>query len=62
MKLRALALWLLLGSLGTGTGFAQKWAQAQLNKSPRHHEWIELQHDGRTVKAFVAFPEVKKKA
>ena len=47
---------------GNGTAFAQKWAQTQLNKSPRHHEWIELKHDGRTVKAFVAFPEVKKKA
>ncbi|MGH8091950.1 MAG: dienelactone hydrolase family protein [Chthoniobacterales bacterium] len=61
MKLRALALWLLLGSLGTETGFAQKWAQGKLNKSSRHHEWIELQHDGRTVKAFIAFPQVKEK-
>ena len=62
MKLRTLALALLIGSLGTETGFAQKWAEAMLNKSRRHHEWVELKHDDRTVKAFIAFPEVKRKA
>jgi carboxymethylenebutenolidase len=41
---------------------AQEWAQAKLNKSPRHHEWVDLKHDGRTVKAFIAYPEVKGKA
>ena len=60
--MRTLAFALLIGSLGTGTGFAQKWAEAMLNKSRRHHEWVELKHDDRTVKAFIAFPEVKAKA
>ncbi len=45
-----------------GTGFAQTWAEKMLNKSPRHHQWVELKHDNRTVKAFLAFPEVKTKA
>ncbi len=49
-------------SLGTQTSLAQKWAETNLNKSPRHHEWVDLKHDGRTVKAFLAFPEVKEKA
>ena len=62
MKLRAFVLGFLLLSLGTGTGFAQKWAEKMLNQSPRHHEWVELKHGDRTVKAFLAFPEVKQKA
>jgi len=49
-------------SLGAQSSLAQKWAEATLNKSPRHHEWVDLKHDGRTVKAFLAFPEVKEKA
>ena len=48
-------------SLGAQSSLAQKWAEATLNKSPRHHEWVDLKHDGRTVKAFLAFPEVKEK-
>ena len=41
---------------------AQDWAKAKLEKSPRHREWVDLKHDGRTVKAFIAYPEVKSKA
>ena len=26
---------------------AQDWAQAKLEKSPRHREWITVKHDGR---------------
>jgi carboxymethylenebutenolidase len=40
---------------------AQDWAQAKLEKSPRHHEWIMVKHDGRTVATFVAYPEAKDK-
>lgn len=61
MKLRALALSLLLMSLGSGTSFAQDWAKARLEKSPRHHEWVDLKHGDRTVKAFVVYPEAKGK-
>jgi carboxymethylenebutenolidase len=62
MKMRALLFLIVLLSLGTNPLFAQSWALAQLNKSPRHHEWIDLHHDDRTVKTFIAFPEVKEKA
>lgn len=37
---------------------AQPWAKAALAKSPRHQEWIEVHHDGRTVRCFVVYPEV----
>lgn len=40
----------------------QEWAKQQLEKSPRHREWVKVQHDGRTVDAFVAYPEVQSKA
>src|SRR5581483_9690191 len=42
--------------------FAQDWAKATLEKSPRHQEWVEVKHDNRTVHAFIVYPEVKKKA
>jgi carboxymethylenebutenolidase len=41
---------------------AQDWAKAALEKSPRHQEWVTLKHDGRSVQAFVVYPEVKEKA
>ncbi len=62
MKLRAFVVGLLFAACTAGTALAQDWAKAQLEKSPRHHEWVDLKHDGRTVKAFVVYPEVKDKA
>jgi carboxymethylenebutenolidase len=41
---------------------AQDWAKARLDSSPRHHEYVSLKHDTRTVQAFVVYPEVKEKA
>lgn len=41
---------------------AQDYAKARVDASPRHLEWVELKHGERTVKAFVAYPEVKEKA
>ena len=41
---------------------AQDWAKQKLDKSPRHSEWVQVKHDGRTVHAFVVYPEVKSKA
>jgi carboxymethylenebutenolidase len=34
----------------------------RLEKSPRHHEWVDVKSGERTVHCFVAFPEVKGKA
>src|ERR1700689_396254 len=41
--------------------FAQDWAQAKLEKSPRHHEWATVKHGDRSVETFVAYPEAKDK-
>src|SRR3954467_12059914 len=40
---------------------AQDWARQRLEKSPRHHEWVTVKHDGRSVETFVAYPESKDK-
>jgi len=34
----------------------------RLEKSPRHHEWIDVKSGERTLRCFVVFPEVKEKA
>jgi carboxymethylenebutenolidase len=51
-----------LGLLFAAPAPAQDWAKTRLEKSPRHGEWVKLKSDGREVKAFVTFPEVKYKA
>jgi carboxymethylenebutenolidase len=40
---------------------AQDWARQKLDKSPRHHEWATVKHDGRSVETFVVYPESKDK-
>jgi carboxymethylenebutenolidase len=41
--------------------FAQDWAQARLEKSPRHREWVTVKHGDRAVQTFVVYPESAKK-
>ena len=41
---------------------AQDWAKTRLDASPRHHEYVTLTHDTRSLQAFVVYPEVKDKA
>jgi carboxymethylenebutenolidase len=41
---------------------AQDWAMKRLDASPRHHEYVTLKADGRSLQAFVVYPEVKGKA
>lgn len=36
---------------------AQDFALEQLENSPRHHEWVQVEYDGRQVHSFVAYPE-----
>jgi carboxymethylenebutenolidase len=55
--IRILALFLL----GAAYLPAQDWARQQLEKSPRHREWVTVKHDGRSVETFVAYPESKNK-
>jgi len=58
MKRLALLSVLLLASQ---TLLAQDWARAQIEKSPRHREWVTVKHDGRAVETFVVYPESKDK-
>ena len=44
------------------TASAQDWAKGRLEKSPRHLEWADVKHGDRTVKCYIAYPEVKDKA
>lgn len=55
---------LLLAALfaAVSSATAQDWAKARVAASPRHLEWITLKHDGREVKAYIGYPEVKNKA
>jgi carboxymethylenebutenolidase len=40
----------------------QDWAKQRVDKSPRHHEWVQVKHGSRAVNSFLVFPEVKSKA
>lgn len=53
---------LLATVVATSAALAQEWAKDRLEKSPRHLEWITITNNGRAVKCFVAYPEVKEKA
>src|ERR1041384_4586102 len=48
-------------SLATAAS-AQDWAKTNLEKSPRHQEWVKVTHDKRNVSCFIVYPEVKNKA
>lgn len=62
MRLRAFALAasILFGT--TAAAHAQDWAVKRLDASPRHHEYVKLQANGKPLDAFVVYPEVKTKA
>ncbi len=48
--------------LAAMTAWAQDWAKAELEKSPRHQEWIKIKQGNREVQSFIVYPEVKDKA
>jgi carboxymethylenebutenolidase len=52
----------LAALLAALTASAQDWAEARLEKSPRHLERVKVKHDQREVNCIVAYPEVKDKA
>jgi carboxymethylenebutenolidase len=62
MKPRLFPTFLFALLLAGPATHAQDWAKARLDASPRHHEYVPLKHDTRTVQAFVVYPEVKEKA
>lgn len=53
---------LLILLLAAGAAFAQDFAKARLEKSPRHQEWVKVKRGAREVQCFLVFPEVKEKA
>ncbi|HKM90997.1 MAG TPA: dienelactone hydrolase family protein [Candidatus Acidoferrales bacterium] len=58
---RHLLLSLAIILLAVPCALAQDWARAQLEKSPRHREWVTVKHDGRAVETLVVSPESKEK-
>jgi carboxymethylenebutenolidase len=61
--------WIPLSEGASGTGTAaippgEAGSKAYLERSPRHHEWVDIALPGRDVKlsAFIAYPERKEKA
>lgn len=59
MKLRVL---LCLACLAAALPLsAQQWARQRLDQSPRHRQIVMLQAQGRTIQAFVAYPEASGK-
>ena len=57
MRQVGLKVVLLLILAAAETGFAQDWARAQLEKSPRHREWVTVKYNGRSVETFAVYPE-----
>ncbi len=60
-KLRSSSLLLFALLLLSHAGAAQQWARTRLDASPRHHEYVTVRHGGRSLQAFVVYPEAKGK-
>jgi carboxymethylenebutenolidase len=60
-RFAVIALFASLAGLAC-SAHAQDWAIKQLDESPRHGEWVVLEHGDRKVDAFVVFPEVAEPA
>ncbi len=58
--IRLVCAFLLVAAVATL--HAQDWATQRLDASPRHHEYVTLQANGKPLQAFVVYPEVKSKA
>jgi carboxymethylenebutenolidase len=58
--MRSILVWFLL-LVSAAPVLAQDWARARVEKSPRHREWVTVNHDGRAVETFVVYPEAKGK-
>ncbi|MDR9416214.1 MAG: dienelactone hydrolase family protein [Gracilimonas sp.] len=56
------ALLTIFVSLISMSLFAQDFAMEQLENSPRHHEWVTIESNDRTLHNFVVYPEVSEKA
>lgn len=55
--MKAISL-LILMIVITESAISQDYSLRHLEDSPRHHEWVQVTYNGRTVHSFVAYPEV----
>ena len=55
--MKHIAITLALIFLCVPLAAAQDWAQAKVEKSPRHREWVTVKHGDRAVETFVVYPE-----
>jgi carboxymethylenebutenolidase len=58
----AAALLFTAAAPGTPAAPASRHWKARIEKSPRHLEWVTLEHGGRKLGAYVGYPESKEKA
>ena len=49
-------------AMSCASAYAQNPDLQRLEKSPRHHEWVQVKSGSRVVHSFLVFPEVKSKA
>lgn len=61
-RLTLCALLVLCTLFASPFTFAQDWAKATVEKSPRHREWVTVKHGDRAVETFLVYPESKGKA
>src|SRR5208283_2065749 len=52
---------LLGGPIVAGQEWSQPWARERIAQSPRHSEWVSVNHDARNVETLVVYPESKEK-
>lgn len=53
---------ILLASILSVSATAQDYAVQQLENSPRHHEWVTIESNDRTLHNFVVYPETSEPA
>lgn len=56
------ALLTVFGLVLSISAFAQDYAIDQLENSPRHHEWVTIESNDRTLHNFVVYPETSEPA
>ena len=61
MRLKIVFVFTMVLLLGV-EAWAQGDALERLEDSPRHQEWVNIEFDGGSIKAFLVYPEVKGKA
>lgn len=54
-------LFVLLAAATVPAANAQDWAKARFEKSPRHHEKVDVKQDGRSIATLVVYPDTKDK-